>query len=290
MPTIPPVPPSDSLARRAKLNVPSPNPERNAYARFIPREELGTVESWSPGNFGGATRKPAPARAEAAPPPAAPAPPAGPTLEQLQAGIEAAQQVGYEQGYRDGMAALEGFKKTHAEQVNAQLGRLVRNLNGEFDALHEQIATTVARVAVELARQVLRSELQTAPALVSQVAAEAVEAVLHSARHITLQVHPQDLPLVAAGAQEVLQARGARLLANTTIERGGCRVESDVGSIDARIASRWAQAAGAMGSELPWEASDTGDESLPDADEPSLPETEPGQGGAEPEAAEDGFA
>lgn len=234
------------------LNVPSPNPERNPYARFIPREELGTVESWSPGSFGGAARKPAPARAEP-PPPAAPPPPAGPTLQQLQAEIDAAQQAGYEQGYRDGMAALEGFKKTHAEQMNAQLDRLMRNLNGEFDVLHEQIAGSVARVAVQLARQVLRSELQTAPALVAQVAAEAVESVLHSARHITLQVHPQDLALVAAGAQEVLQARGARLLAHAGIERGGCRVESDVGSIDARIASRWAQAATAMGSDLAWD-------------------------------------
>ena len=81
------------------------------------------------------------------------------------------------------------------------------------------------------------------------VAAEAVNAVMLSARHISVQVHPQDLPLVAEGAAEALEARGARLQANPAIERGGVFVQSDVGAIDARIASRWAQAAAAMGSD-----------------------------------------
>jgi len=96
---------------------------------------------------------------------------------------------------------------------------------------------------------VLRAELQSHPELVARVAAEAINNVLLSARHITVHVHPQDLPLVAEGAEEALQARGARLLASTTVERGGVLVESDVGAVDARIATRWRQAAAALGGE-----------------------------------------
>lgn len=232
-----------SLARRARLNVPSPNPERGAYTRFIPREELGDFANWTPGSFT-ASRK----AAEAPPAPT----PVEPTAQEWQAQIEAAHQAGYQDGYRDGMVALEGFKKSHAEQVNTQVARFLQNLDTEFDALHDQLAQSVTRVAVQLARQVLRAELEIAPAHVATVAAEAVEAVLLSARHITVHVHPQDLPLVSAGAQEVLQARGARLIGSPGVERGGCRVESNAGAIDARIATRWAQAAGAMGSTEPW--------------------------------------
>jgi flagellar assembly protein FliH len=78
------------------------------------------------------------------------------------------------------------------------------------------------------------------------VATEAVAAVLLSARHITVHVHPQDLPLVAAGAQETLAARGARLIADTSVQRGGVLVQSDVGTVDARIDQRWQQAAAAI--------------------------------------------
>ena len=232
-----------SSKSHAFRNVPPPKGSKagTPYTRFIPREELGDFESWKPGSFG------------FEPPPAAPAPAAGPTAQEWMAEVDAARQAGYEQGYRDGMAALEGFKQSHAEQVNAQLAGFIESLDAEFDGLHEQLAQAVTRVAVQLARQVLRSELQRSTGHVARVAAEAVEAVLLSARHITVQVHPQDLPLVAGGAQEVLQARGARLVAHPGIERGGCRVESDAGAIDARIAARWAQAAAVLGSTQPWE-------------------------------------
>ena len=237
-----------SWSKRVLMNVPSPNPERSALSRFIPREELGEFANWSPGSFG------SPQAAEKAPasPPAAPP---GPSAAEWQARVDAARQTGYQEGYRDGMVALDGFKKSHAEQVGTQMAAFVRSLDHEFDALHEKLAGAVAQVLVQLARQVLHAELATSPELVAQVAAGAVEAVLRSARHITVQVHAQDLPLVAAGAAEVLAARGARLVVHPAIQRGGCRVESDMGSIDAQIATRWAQAAGAMGSELPWDAS-----------------------------------
>jgi len=232
-----------SLSRRAALpNVPSPHPERPSYARFIPREELGKFDTWNPDAFG-AGRSPAPAAAAAAQEPEA---------EQWREQVAAARQAGYQDGYRDGMAALESFKQSHAAQMSQQLARLVQGFECEFDALHEQLAGAVTRTAVQLARQVLRSELELAPHHVASVAAEAVEAVLLSARHITVHVHPQDLPLVAAGAQEALQARGARLMADSGIQRGGCRVDSDVGSIDARIATRWAQAASTLGDCEPW--------------------------------------
>jgi flagellar assembly protein FliH len=67
-----------------------------------------------------------------------------------------------------------------------------------------------------------------------------------------VHVHPLDLPLVAEGAEEALTARGARLQSDTSLARGGVLVQSDVGAVDARIASRWAQAAAALGSALPW--------------------------------------
>jgi flagellar assembly protein FliH len=88
--------------------------------------------------------------------------------------------------------------------------------------------------------------------LVQAVATEALNAVLMSARQVLVRVHPDDLPLVAEGAGEALQARGARLQADPNIQRGGCSVESDAGTIDATIENRWARAVQALGHNLPW--------------------------------------
>jgi flagellar assembly protein FliH len=237
---------SSSSRQAGFLNVPSPPGSKAAtpYTRFIPREELGDFAAWRPGslNDGGAAARPAAPVAAAAEPGA----------EEWRAQVAAARQAGYQDGYRDGLVALESFKQSFAAQATGQIGTLLTGFDAQLAQLDAVMAEAVARTAVQLARQVLRAELRVAPALVAQVAAEAVNAVLLSARHITVQVHPQDLPLVAEGADEALQARGARLLANPGIERGGVLVESDVGAIDARIASRWAQAAAALGSTEPW--------------------------------------
>jgi flagellar assembly protein FliH len=101
---------------------------------------------------------------------------------------------------------------------------------------------------MQMARQVVRSELQTSATLVVDVTQEALSEVLLSARHITVKVHPEDLALIAHGCADAVEARGARLVADTHIERGGCLVESDLGVVDARLSTRWAGAVTAMGS------------------------------------------
>ncbi len=234
-------------------NVPPPQGSKagTAYQRFIPREELGDFASWRPGTFGQAAGD-----AHAAAQAAASATPPEPTPAEWEARIAAARQAGYQDGYRDGLVALENFKQSFAQQATSQVGALLDSFDEQLTALDAEMSRSLARTAVQLARQVLRCELRQHPDVVAHVAAEAVGAVMLSARHIAVQVHPLDLPLVAEGAAEALQARGARLTANTEIQRGGVLVESDVGAVDARIAVRWAQAAAALGSKLPLQDSD----------------------------------
>lgn len=235
------------------LNVPPPVGSKAGTLnnRFIPREELGSYASWQPGAI---DRRAEPRAGHAAAPASAPA---EPDSAQWQARVNAARQAGYQDGYRDGTAALESFKQSFASQATAQVGALLEGFDRQFAALDVRVAQAVAGVAVQLAQQVLRAELQTRPELVARVATEAINGVMFSARHIGVQVHPLDLPLVAEGAEEALKARGGRLLSNPAIERGGVLVESDVGSVDARIATRWAQAVAALGADQPWHTEDS---------------------------------
>ncbi len=213
----------------------------NPYTRFIPREELGSFAAWKPGSFAGA--EPAgTAGAAAAPAAAPPAPTEAQWLQRIDEARRAGAQEGYQNGYRDGLVALESFKQSFAAQTTAQVGQLLKRLEAEFDALQPRLADAVSSVSIDLARQVLRTELESHPEVVANVAQQALAAMLLSARHITLQLHPLDLPLVAQGAREALEMRSARLVANATLSRGDCIVESDLGTIDARVATLWSQA------------------------------------------------
>ena len=231
-----PVPPP---AEGARATAP-----RDVYSRFIPREELSSFESWSFGDVSG-PRAPGAPRAE-------PEPPADPAEQQAHA-LRAARQSGYQEGYRDGLVALEGFKQSFASQTTAQVGALVRSVGEQLDALQQELARALATTAAALARQVLRSELAMRPEAVTAVAEQAIAALLPSARHVVLRVHPDDHALIAAHSADAIAARGARLVSDPLIARGGCRIESDIGLVDATIDERWRRAVAALGSDQPWQ-------------------------------------
>lgn len=243
---------SSSNSKNGPRQVPPPPNSRagtNAYTRFIPREELQGFSSWMPGTFGDNPASQPPVRAAVPEPEAAP-PEA--VLEVLQGQLNAARQEGYRDGYRDGLVALESFKQSFAQQLAGQFGLVLTSFDHELGELEQQIAASVARIATQLARQVVRSELSARPELVVQVAIDAVNAVLMSARQITVYVNPEDHAAIAQGAGEVLAARGARLVGQPNIERGGVLIESDAGTVDARISARWNHAVQALGTGVDW--------------------------------------
>lgn len=244
------------VTRQPPRQVPPPErregDRRNTYARFIPGEELQGAKVWNLDNLGGAPApspfapaKPAPAAAPVEPPP--------PPEPDIQEQLHAARQGGYQDGYRDGMAALEAFKQSFAKQISTQVGQLVRNFDNEMQALESEMAESVARIAVELARQVVRSELAQRPELIARVAHDAVEALQLSARHVRVRVHPDDFPLVKDGAGEEMEAREAQLIPDADVARGGVKVDADIASVDATIATRWQQAVSAIGQQSIWE-------------------------------------
>ena len=242
-------------------NVPPPGgaatAKAQAYSRFIPREEFDAFSAWSPGALeGGAGAAVGERRAT---PRGAPDPAAAAKASAAQA--TAARQGGYQDGYRDGLAALDAFKQSYASQAAAQLGTLTAAYDRQLDALQREMAQALAQAAVQLARQVVRSELALRPALVATVASDALDALLTSARHVSVRVHPDDHALVAQGAGEALAARGARLVADATLLRGGCVIDSDIGAVDATLPARWARAAAGLGATAAWDAAPAPDAS-----------------------------
>jgi flagellar assembly protein FliH len=243
---------SSSNPKSSPKNIPPPEggKQQSTYGRFIPREELNSFSAWAPENIGGSNSGQGVSRQ--AHKPEAPAKTTSPS-EELAHAVKAARQEGYRDGHRDGTVALERFKQEYSAQVSAQLSSLLESLSAQMEDLQQDMARALALSATHLARQAVRSELQTRPELVARVASEALESLLLSARHITLRVHPEDFILVSQGAAEMLSARGARVISDPSMTRGGCMVESDIGLIDGSIESRWRRALASIGCNGEWD-------------------------------------
>lgn len=261
-------PPAAATQRSAPMEPLVPGTPAPAKATKTPgAAQAAAAPSAAPGAVRSAGPAPAAAQQAAAEPKA----PVDPGVPQAQVDVlvKDSRQSGYQDGYRDGLAALESYKATQSAQMAAfmsdQVGALVSDLHQRLEQLEAQLSGRIAGVALELARQVVRSEITQRPELIVQVAEDAMAALLASARDVTLRMNPEDLRVAQGSLDDVLATRGARAVADAHVAPGGCVVESDIAVVDASVQARWSRAAAAMGSQMPWQEAGPRGALAPDA-------------------------
>ena len=220
----------------------------HSYQRFIPREEVQQVSAWEfePMDGGRAASQ----RAEQA---------AAAQAAQVELTEELRQQIyaeGFEHGRQAGAQetrnALAAPMQQQAREQAQRLGELLQRHQTELDQLQENLASQVLALACDLARQVVRRELQQPLAPLQAVVQEALALALEDARPATLKLHPSDLALLQADLTESLQGQPVRLQPDPGLSPGGCVVESAHGAVDGTLERRWSRAVGNLGLDLPW--------------------------------------
>jgi flagellar biosynthesis/type III secretory pathway protein FliH len=104
----------------------------------------------------------------------------------------------------------------------------------------DEVEQELPRLIREIARRVLGRELAQSPAAVVDVVLEALRPLRHR-RQITLRLAPGDLPALEAAEPRLQQLVGAarlELIADTSVEPGGCVVQTEVGRVDARLSTQ----------------------------------------------------
>jgi flagellar assembly protein FliH len=177
---------------------------------------------------------------------------------------EAGFSDGYTQGHQQGhaQATLEGQRQIN-EYINAKGQEVAREFGGLFELASQQIeqsqqvmAKGVLELACELARQVLRHELSNNPNAVLPVLREALGVLVSDSKAALVRLHPLDLEVLADVVRQEFAGLSLTLLADHSLERGGCLVESAGTVVDATVQKRWSRVVATLGLESAWEVAD----------------------------------
>jgi flagellar assembly protein FliH len=147
---------------------------------------------------------------------------------------------GYEQGERAGLEA-------GGKQVDAMLRRLAQTLDQLGDLRRTMIRETerqMVELALAVARRIVRREVALDQHLTLSMARLALER-LGERTSATVRLHPDDLAATAAGRSE-WSGSHVTVVADASVRRGGCRIESDFGSVDASIDAQFREVARAL--------------------------------------------
>lgn len=152
-------------------------------------------------------------------------------LEELQA---QARQEGFQQGLQEGRDA--GARELKA-RIDC-LEQLIQAFDEPFESLDQQVEEQLAQLAMLVARQLVRRELQIDPAQVVGVVREALAALPLSAQNVRLAVHPEDAALLRDALSLREGNHDIRIVEDPVQTRGGCRVVTENSQIDATVESR----------------------------------------------------
>jgi flagellar assembly protein FliH len=169
----------------------------------------------------------------APPPVVSPAPPA--VDERWLADVEReAFTKGYAQGERSGEEAA-------AVRAEAVLWRLTQTLE-ELGSLREQMIhkteRQVVQLALAIAARIIHREVAVDQELLVAMARVALDR-LGDRASATIRLNPQDF--AAAGVDRLVGKSAIQIVSDASVNRGGCRVESDFGLIDVSVAAQLAE-------------------------------------------------
>ena len=151
--------------------------------------------------------------------------------------VSEARNEGFEQG------SQEGFEKGSAE-VDRLIERMHKILEAVMQRREEILQDTesqIVELVILMARKVIKilSENQKNVIMANTVAALRK---VKTRGNVTLRVNIEDVKLTTAHADEFIQhvenVQGITVQEDSSVEKGGCIVETDFGAIDARISSQ----------------------------------------------------
>lgn len=184
--------------------------------------------------------------------------------EGLAAGQASGQEAGYaagqEAGYAAGLAAGQSQGASEAVYLQTAMGDLSEQL-AEFES---KMAGPILDIALAVARQVIRTTLQTEPERLVGVIREALDALPDLYQQPRVQLHPDDLALLQQLMPGEIKGGSWRLEADASQHRGGCRLVTGSVEADLTVATRWRRVVETLGRHDDWNEPDL--PALPDDD------------------------
>lgn len=161
-------------------------------------------------------------------------------------------QIGYDDGYRAGhkRGRKDGFDAANSEalamrqaELDAFSDGLQRAVDSVEDAMRRWLVISeeaLEEISIEVAQSVLHAELQLDRSAIRQVVKAAMAQVTHSSE-ARIRLNPMDSEVMRTFQSEILanapSIRNLEIVVDKAID-GGCVIETDGGTVDARVGSQ----------------------------------------------------
>jgi len=137
-------------------------------------------------------------------------------------------------GFREGQAAARQQYEAELNQALARVAEAIGRLQQERQKVHREAERDLVRLAVAIARKILRREILVDPDAIVGIAKAALEKV-ELRELVRVRVHPADVAALEGWLRRVGVPERVELLGDPSLERGAVLVETTRGELDASV-------------------------------------------------------
>jgi flagellar assembly protein FliH len=151
--------------------------------------------------------------------------------------LNEARKRGYKDGWEEGIAKGDEEVKRLIERVQVVLNSAIQKRNEIFIETEQQIIGLVLLVAKKVIKVISENQKNVVINNVIQALRK-----LKSRGEVAIRVNLADLELTTQHKRDFVEmvegVKSIKILEDSTVDRGGCIIDTDFGSIDARISSQ----------------------------------------------------
>lgn len=159
--------------------------------------------------------------------------------EELESQIQSAYNKGFEDGQQvTQLAFAEEFKKM--ENWVKRIDEVIVNLNHEYSTQVFNLKEIIVPIAIKIAKHIIKSELKTNSSIIEKQVRKTLE-IIDKEKVFQVKLNPGDVEILKMVGSNLLKdpkLEGVEIVADPTIEPGGCIVETETGMIDATVESQ----------------------------------------------------
>ena len=152
-------------------------------------------------------------------------------VSRAQEEAENIKKSAFEEGYRKGMeqanADMEAFRNCFSEFMNAPKN------------VFEYIAPDILEISVDIAKKIIKKEVESDPQVLINTIVDVLKTVSKSEPKINIRVKPQAVQFIKDTLPNITYEYGidakVNIIADPSIEEGGCIFQTNNGIVDASI-------------------------------------------------------
>ena len=166
----------------------------------------------------------------------------------------AAWQEGFHAGSVEARTSVDAELRAEwavrQEALRSEIDVIAGDIGAAREALWRTQETEMVALALDIARQVIKTEVAENPAVIHAVLANALRRITDK-DNVRVRVSVSDAPRVKEAREDLMEVvdglRFIEIVADRRVGDGGCVIETNAGTIDAKIETQIAEVARALG-------------------------------------------